>query len=151
MASWRLSGSIWEAHSSILEPPNLDFSEIFAYVWNVYPRNPSKNPENAKNARNAKNAINAKDANHFRRATTMRSITKAYSISMAGAKKGGRRWSPPGGYNKKQFFIFIRRSSSIDSIDSINFSAEFFSAEIFSSGTCSAEKFSTKNKFGTKF
>ena len=29
----------------------------------------------------------------------MSSITKAYSISMAGAKKGGRRWSPPGGYN----------------------------------------------------
>ena len=83
----------------ILEAPRLEFSDMFAFVWNFYPRNPSKNLENAKNARNAKNAKNAKDANHFRSATTMSSITKAYSISMARAKKGGRRWSPPGGYN----------------------------------------------------
>ena len=29
----------------------------------------------------------------------MSSTTKAYSITIAGAKKGGRRWSPSGGYN----------------------------------------------------
>ena len=30
---------------------------------------------------------------------TTSSITKAHSITMARAQKGGRRWSPPGGYN----------------------------------------------------
>ena len=49
--------------------------------------------------KNAKDAKNAKNANCFRSANAISSTTKAYSISMAEAKKGGRRWSPPGGYN----------------------------------------------------
>ena len=49
--------------------------------------------------KNAKDAKNAKNANCFRSANAISSTKKAYSISMAEAKKGGRRWSPPGGYN----------------------------------------------------
>ena len=49
--------------------------------------------------KNAKDAKNAKNANCFRSANAISSTTKAYSISMAEAKKGRRRWSPPGGYN----------------------------------------------------
>ena len=52
---------------------------------------------------------------------------------------------------KNKFFIFIRRSSSsIDSIDSINFSAEFFSAEIFSTQKFSAENFSAEKNSAEK-
>ena len=50
--------------------------------------------------KNAKDAKNAKNANCFRSANAISSTTKAYSISMAEAKKGGRRWSPPRGYNQ---------------------------------------------------
>ena len=46
--------------------------------------------------KNAKDAKNAKNANCFRSANAISSTTKAYSISMAEAKKGGRRWSPRG-------------------------------------------------------
>ena len=75
----------------------MDFSEVYAYFLNVSPRNPAKNPKNAKNAENAKNAKNAKTANQVRSANIRSSTTKAYSITMAGAKKGGRWWCPPRG------------------------------------------------------
>ena len=42
------------------------------------------------------NAKEAKNANQFQGANTMSATTKAYSITMAGAKKGGRRWAPRG-------------------------------------------------------
>ena len=45
------------------------------------------------------NAKKAKEANRLQGANAQSATTKAYSITMAGAKKGGRRWSPPGGYN----------------------------------------------------
>ena len=37
-----------------------------------------------------------KKANHLQGANAQSATTKAYSNTMAGAKKGGRRWSPPG-------------------------------------------------------
>ena len=55
---------------------------------------------NSKHIKNAKDAKNAKNANCFRSENAISSTKKAYSISMAEAKKGGRRWSPPGGYNR---------------------------------------------------
>ena len=45
-----------------------------------------------------KNAKEAKKAKHLQGANTQSATTKAYPINMAGAKKGGRRCSPPGGY-----------------------------------------------------
>ena len=37
-----------------------------------------------------------KKANHLQGANAQSATTKSYSTTMAGAKKGGRRWSPPG-------------------------------------------------------
>ena len=56
------------------------------------------NAKNAKTAKNAKKAKKAKNANLLQSATQS-ATTKAYSTTMGRAKKGGRRWSPPGGFN----------------------------------------------------
>ena len=56
------------------------------------------NAKNAKTAKNAKKAKKAKNANLLQSATQS-ATTKAYSTTMGRAKKGGRRWSPRGGYN----------------------------------------------------
>ena len=56
------------------------------------------NAKNAKTAKNAKKAKKAKNAN-FLQSATQSATTKAYSTIMGRAKKGGRRWSPPGGFN----------------------------------------------------
>ena len=56
------------------------------------------NAKNAKTAKNAKKAEKAKNANLLQSATQS-ATTKAYSTIMGRAKKGGRRWSPPGGFN----------------------------------------------------
>ena len=57
-----------------------------------------RNAKNAKIAKNAKNAKKAKNAN-FLQSATQSATTKAYSTTMGRTKKGGRRWSPPGGFN----------------------------------------------------
>ena len=56
---------------------------------------------NAKNAKTAKNAKKAKKAKHANllQSATQSATTKAYSTTMGRTKKGGRRWSPPGGFN----------------------------------------------------
>ena len=54
--------------------------------------------KNAKTAKNAKKAKKAKNANLLQSAAQS-ATTKAYSTTMGRAKKGGRRWSPPGGFN----------------------------------------------------
>ena len=51
------------------------------------------------NAKNAKKVKKAKKANLLQSANAQSATTKAYSTTMGRAKKGGRRWSPPGGYN----------------------------------------------------
>ena len=51
------------------------------------------------NAKNAKKAKKAKKANRLQGANAQSATAKAYSTTMGRAKKGGRRWSPPGGYN----------------------------------------------------
>ena len=100
------------APGSILEAPGLDFGaykarfqrdfriclESFSkksfqqsIITNIILSNMPKNDKDAKNAKNA---------NCFQSANAISSTMKAYSISMAEAKKGGRWWSPPGGYNK---------------------------------------------------
>ena len=56
------------------------------------------NAKNAKTAKNAKKAKKAKNANLLQSATQS-ATTKGYSTTMGRAKKGGRRWSPPGGFN----------------------------------------------------
>ena len=56
------------------------------------------NAKNAKTAKNAKKAKKAKNANLLQSATQS-ATTKACSTIMGRAKKGGRRWSPPGGFN----------------------------------------------------
>ena len=56
------------------------------------------NAKNAKTAKNAKKAKKAKNANLLQSATQS-ATTKAYSTTMGRTKKGGRRWSPPGGFN----------------------------------------------------
>ena len=56
------------------------------------------NAKNAKTAKNAKKAKKAKNANLLRSATQS-ATTKAYSTTMGRTTKGGRRWSPSGGFN----------------------------------------------------
>ena len=56
------------------------------------------NAKNAKTAKNAKKAKKAKNANLLQSATQS-ATTKAYSTTMGRTTKGGRRWSPPGGFN----------------------------------------------------
>ena len=55
--------------------------------------------KDAKIAKNAKKAKKAKNANLLQSANAHSATTKAYSTAMGRAKKGGRRWSPPGGLN----------------------------------------------------
>ena len=52
------------------------------------------------NAKNAKKAQEAKKANLLQGANAQSATTKAYSTTRGWAKNGGRRCSPPGGYNK---------------------------------------------------
>ena len=49
-------------------------------------------------AKNAEKAKKAKKANLLQGANAQSATTKAYSTTMGRAKKGGRRWSPPGGF-----------------------------------------------------
>ena len=63
--------------------------------------------KNAKTAKNAKKAKKAKNANLLQSATQS-ATTKAYSTTMGRAKKGGRRWSPPGGFN---FFLWRKAAA----------------------------------------
>ena len=57
-------------------------------------------PPKIYDAKKAKRAKNAKNANLLQGANAQSATTKAYSTTMGWAKKGGRRWSPPGGYNQ---------------------------------------------------
>ena len=71
-----------------MDTPKLDFEASkagFSYIFGIVsPRNPSSKTENAKNAKNAEKA------NHLRSANAQSATTKAYSTTMARAKKGGR-------------------------------------------------------------
>ena len=53
----------------------------------------------AKTAKNSKNAKNAENANHFRNAIPWIQSRRLILSQKLGHKKGGRRCSPPGGYN----------------------------------------------------
>ena len=54
---------------------------------------------NARNAKKAKEAKKDKKANLLQGANAQSATAKAYSTTMGRGKKGGRRWSPQGGYN----------------------------------------------------
>ena len=56
-------------------------------------------PPKIYNAKKAKRAKKDKKAYLLQGANAQSATTKAYSTTMGWAKKGGRRWSPPGGYN----------------------------------------------------
>ena len=56
-------------------------------------------PPKIYNAKKAKTARKAKKAKLLQGADAQGVTTKAYSTTVGWAKKGGRRWSPPGGYN----------------------------------------------------
>ena len=99
----------WRAPASILEAPGLDFEGLgldlkaptldFCEIWDA-PGEIWDGPWHTfQNAKHYSNAEKAKKANHLQGADAQGATPKAYSTSMAGAKKGGRRWSPPGGYN----------------------------------------------------
>ena len=77
-----------------LEPPRLDFSEIFTSFWNASPSNPSKNPKNAKDAKNAKKVL--------RMLTIFEVQTHAFDHEglFYHIGRGKKRWAavlPPGG------------------------------------------------------
>ena len=76
------------------------------------------NAKNAKTAKNAKKAKKAKNANLLQSATQS-ATTKAYSTTMGRAKKGGRRWSPPGGFNPPPTEGGAGRARSISIIPNI--------------------------------
>ena len=92
---------------SILEAPRLDFVASKAEFQRdfriclecLFQVSPPRIPPAIYNAKNAKNAKKAKKANHLQGANAKSATTKVCFITMAWAKKGGRRWSPPGGYN----------------------------------------------------
>ena len=57
---------------------------------------------------NAQNAKRANRAYVLRGASAQSATAKPCSTTMGRAKKGGRRWSPPGGYNKGFIIIKLR-------------------------------------------
>ena len=96
---WRLGGfqtRFWRPRGSILDSLGSIFSKILHCFFQV---SPPRIPPAIYNAKNAKNAKKAKKANHLQGANAKSATTKVCFITMAWAKKGGRRWSPPGGYN----------------------------------------------------
>ena len=64
------------------------------------------------NAKNAKKAKKAKKANLLQGANAQSATTKAYSTTMGKAKKGGRRWSPLGGYKSAAHRRCAKRAGS---------------------------------------
>ena len=85
----------WRAPVSILDAPRLDFGASKAGFWrhqafwllgSAIPRQP-KMPKMVKYV---------KKASHLQGPNAQSATTRAYSTTMAWAKKGGRRWSPPG-------------------------------------------------------
>ena len=84
----------------ILESPRLDFNDFFAYFGKVSSKYVLQEMSEIYNAKKAKKIKKAKKANLLQSAIAQSATTKAYSTTMGWAKKkGGRRWSPPGGYN----------------------------------------------------
>ena len=57
-------------------------------------------------------AKKAKKANHLQGANAQSATTKAYSTTMARAKKGGRRWSLPGGLQSAAHRRCAKRAGS---------------------------------------
>ena len=88
----------WRVKNQAPEPPSLILSR-FSQMFGMFPVSPPRIPPAIYNAKNAKNAKKAKKANHLQGANAKSATTKVCFITMAWAKKGGRRWSPPGGYN----------------------------------------------------
>ena len=86
----------WTPQGSILEGLGLIFSNFLHCFFQV---SSPRIPPAIYNAKNAKNAKKAKKANHLQGANAKSATTKVCFITMAWAKKGGRRWSPLGGYN----------------------------------------------------
>ena len=83
MTSWRPPGSILEAPGSILEAPRLDLGRFWHDFFEIL-------GQDAKKAKNAKNACQNKTA-----------ITNPPRV-------GGRRCSPPGGFNGIQVRVTCR-------------------------------------------
>ena len=106
---WRLGrlwARFWRVQGSILVTPRLDFKPKRANIgWQPPPGRLAcwlrggAIPRMPKGPKMLKNAKKAKKANRLQDADAQGATTKAYSTTKAGAKKGGRRWLPPGGYN----------------------------------------------------
>ena len=76
----------------------MDFNHFLGYFGKVSSKYVLQEMSEIYNTKNAKKVKKAKNANLLQSATQS-ATTKAYSTTMGRAKKGGRRWSPPGGFN----------------------------------------------------
>ena len=78
----------------------MDFNHFLGYFGKVSSKYVLQEMSEIYNAKNAKKVKKkAKKANLLQSANAQSATTKAYSTTMGRAKEGGRRWSPPGGYN----------------------------------------------------
>ena len=96
MTSWRPPGSILEAPDSILEAPRLDLGRFWNDFFEIF-------GQNAKKAINAQSALKVPKNNKYIKDLPGKDIVPRFAEP---PRVGGRRWSPPGGFqlNKDNLF-----------------------------------------------